>query len=58
MTLKSAAKFEEKLTCCLKNEKNLVNFGEISTLIVFFCAKYLTFVLKKYREVIFHDNEE
>ena len=26
MTLKSDAKFEEKLTSCLKNDKNLVNF--------------------------------
>ena len=26
MTLKIDAKFEEKLTCCFKNDKNLVNF--------------------------------
>ena len=26
MTRKSDAKFEEKLTCCFKNDKNLVNF--------------------------------
>ena len=26
MTLKSDAKFGEKLTCCFKNDKNLVNF--------------------------------
>ena len=26
MTLKIDAKFEEKLTCCFKNNKNLVNF--------------------------------
>ena len=26
MTLKSDAKFEEKLTCCFKNDKNLVKF--------------------------------
>ena len=26
MTLKSDAKFEEKLLCCFKNEKNLGNF--------------------------------
>ena len=26
MTLKSDTKFEEKLTCCFKNDKNLVNF--------------------------------
>ena len=26
MALKSVAKFEEKLICCFKNDKNLVNF--------------------------------
>ena len=26
MTLKSDAKFEEKLICCFKNEKNQLNF--------------------------------
>ena len=26
MTLKSDAKFEEKLICCFKNEKDSVNF--------------------------------
>ena len=26
MTLKSDAKFGEKLACCFKNDKNLVNF--------------------------------
>ena len=26
MALKSDAKFEEKLTCCFKNGKNLMNF--------------------------------
>ena len=26
MTLKSDAKFEEKLICCFRNDKNLVNF--------------------------------
>ena len=30
MTLKSDAKFEEKLICCVKNDKNLVNF-DLST---------------------------
>ena len=30
MTLKSDAKFEEKLICCFKNDKNLVNF-DLST---------------------------
>ena len=27
MTLKINAKFQEKLTCCFKTEKNLVDFG-------------------------------
>ena len=31
MTLKIDAKFEEKLICCFKNDKNLVNF-DTSTL--------------------------
>ena len=30
MTLKSDAKLEEKLICCSKNDKNLVNF-DLST---------------------------
>ena len=30
MTLKSNAKFEEKLFCCFKNDKNLVN-SDLST---------------------------
>ena len=29
MTLTSDAKFEEKLICCFKNEKNLVNFDRV-----------------------------
>ena len=65
MTLKSDAKFEEKLICCFKNDKNLVNSSDLSTgnsqmftLIGSFCAKYITFDLKKYRRVIFHDTEE
>ena len=31
---------------------------KISTLVGFFCADYMTFDLKKYRGVIFHDTEE
>ena len=64
MTLKSDAKFEEKLICCFKNDKNLVNFdpttqvSKICTLIGPFSAKYITFDLKGYRGVIFHDTEE
>ena len=30
MILKSDAKFEEKLICCFKNDKNLVNY-DLST---------------------------
>ena len=30
MTLKRDAKFEEKTTRCLKNDKNLVNFDPIT----------------------------
>ena len=65
MTLKSDAKFEEKLIFRFKNDKNLVNFdpstlkvSKICTVIGSYCAKYLMFDLKKYREVIFHDTEE
>ena len=56
MTLKIDAKFEEKLNCCFKNDKNLVNFDLaliISTLIGSFCAKYITFNLKKSRVLSF-----
>ena len=63
MTLKIIAKFEEKIICCFKNDKNLVKF-DLSTFsktcnfICSYCAKYLMFDLKKYRGVIFHDTEE
>ena len=52
MMPKSGAKFEEKLIFCFKNNKNLVTF------IGPFCAKYITFDLKKYRGVIYHDTKE
>ena len=55
------ATFEEKLICCFKNDKNLVNFDPVSkicTLTGSFCAKYKTFDIKKYRGVILHDTEE
>ena len=52
MTLRSDAKFEEKLICCFKNDKNLVNFDpstqkswKICTLIGPFHAKYISFDL-------------
>ena len=55
MTLKSDARFEEKPICCFKNDMNLVNFSKICTLTGPFSAKYITFDLKLYREVVFHD---
>ena len=65
MTQKSDAKFEEKLICCFKNDKNLVHFDPSTqkvskncTLTGSYCGKYLIFDLKKYRGVIFHDTEE
>ena len=67
MTLKSDARFEEKLICDFKNDKNLVNFEPMtwalkilksSTLTGSFSAKYITFDPKNHREVIFHDTAE
>ena len=65
MTLKSDAKFKEKLTCGFKYDlKNLVNFrpttqkSENFSLMGSFCPKYVRFELKKYRGVIFHDTEQ
>ena len=45
MTLKSGTKFEEKLTCCFKNDKNLVNFDQSSRIVSYY-AKHLIFVLE------------
>ena len=62
--LKSDAKFEEKLYCCFKNDKNLVNFdpsnqvSKICNVICPFCAKHVKFNQKKYRGVIFNDTNE
>ena len=50
MTLKSDAKFEEKL----KHSK----VSTICTMIGSYCAKYLIFDVKKCRGVVFHDTEE
>ena len=65
MTLKSDAKFEEKLTCSFKYDmRNLVNFNpttqksKIFTSMRYFCPKYMRFELKKYRGVIFHNTEQ
>ena len=53
MTLKSDAKFKEKLALCSKNDMtNLtraVENLELCTLMGYFCQKYLMFVLKRYR---------
>ena len=65
MTLKSDAKFKEKLTCGYKYDmRNLVNFHP--TIQKFkdlfsmgsFCSKYARFELQKCRGVIFHDTEQ
>ena len=65
MTLKIDAKFEEKLICCFKTDKNMVNFylstqksQKIYTFIGSLHEKYVMFDLKKYRGVIFHDTRE
>ena len=59
MTLKSDTKFKEKLTSGFKyNMKDLVNFLPITqksksfTSMGYFCPKYISFELKKYRGVI------
>ena len=66
MTLKSDAKFKEKLTCCFTfkfDMRNLVNFNPNTqksknfTSMSYFYPKYMRFNLKKYEGVIFHDTE-
>ena len=65
MTMKSDAKFKEKLTCGFKYDmRNLVNFhpntqkSENFFSIGSFCPKYTRFQLQKNRGVIFHDTEQ
>ena len=65
MATKSHAKFEQKLTLGSKNEmKNLVNFHPATqnsknfTSVGYFCLKYMSFELIKYRGVIFLDTEQ
>ena len=64
MTLKSDAKFEEKLICYFKNDKNFVNFDlsiQNSQNLYFDwfpCANYIMFHLKSYRGVTFHETEK
>ena len=55
MTPKNDAKYEEKLICCFKNDKNLVNFDLSSQNSQNF---HFEFDLKKYRGVTFHDTEK
>ena len=65
LTLKSDAKFKEKLTCCFKYDmRNSVNVYQTTqnsdnfTSVSSFFPKYIRFELKKYRGVIFHDTEQ
>ena len=65
MTLKIDAKFEEKLVCCFKNDKNLVKFDsstkktkKFALSVCSYWAKYLIFDLPNHRGVIFHDTKE
>ena len=67
MTLKSDAKFKEKLTCRFTfrfGKRNLVNFypntekSKNFTAMSYFRPKYLRFELRKYRGVILHDTEQ
>ena len=60
MTLKSDAKFEEKLTLGSKNDmRNLVNFHPTTqksknfTSMGYFCPKYMRFELKNTEELSF-----
>ena len=56
ITLENDAKFEEGLTCALKNDVTLESL-KICTLMGFFCEKYLMFELRNYRGVMCHDTE-
>ena len=65
MTLKSDAKFIEKLSCGFKYDmSNCWIFTqpqkclEIAFRWAFFCTKNVRFELQKYREVIYHDTEQ
>ena len=65
MTLKNDEKSEEELTCCFKIDiRNSTNFDSSTwvsksySLTGCFWPKYIMFVLKRYRGVIFHDTRE
>ena len=60
MTMKSDAKFKEKLTFGFEYDmRNLVNFYPTILLLFngIFSPKYARFELQKYRRVTFHDIE-
>ena len=65
MALKIDIKFEGKLTCASKNDRNFANFHQSTfesleswTFIASFYPKQKMFELKIYREVMCHDNKE
>ena len=58
MTMKSDAKCEEKLTCCLENDMRALESVKIGTLMRSFCPKQKMYDLKIYREVMCYDKEE
>ena len=65
MTLKSDAKFEEKLTCGLEKMSGIwqiytkaLKSLKIGTLMGSLCPKQEMYELKVYRGVVRHDNEE
>ena len=65
IALKNDAKFEEELTCALKNDmRNLAKFDiltleslKICTLMDSFRLKYIMFERKMFRRVMCHDAE-
>ena len=60
MTLKTDAKFEEKLIFCFKNDRNLVNFAPSTRSLknLHFHWFLLCKVFNVWPKKIFHDNEE
>ena len=65
MTLKSDAKFKEKLICGFKHDmSNVVNFHPVTQKsenlfsMGSFCSKYTMFELQKCRGVILHDTKQ
>ena len=64
MTLKGDAKVEEKLTCVLENDRNMVNFQQSDWksqnwfLMVSFNPKQDKYELEIHRGLMCHENEE